>query len=321
MSERPFNVLSIDGGGIRGIIPAVVLTELERRTGRRVADLFDLIAGTSTGAILAAALTVRDDSGVLRWTPEELMDLYMSEGPEIFSQSLIDKVLNPLGLLDERYDDEALERTIGRYIGDARLAELATDVLLTAYDTEGRAPFFFKSHVAAGAPSWNHRVSDALRATVAAPTYFEPHLLTTATQRYSLVDGGVFANNPAMSAYAEADRIAAGRPVRMVSLGTGSLNRRYPYEDVKGWGVVEWVRPLIAVVFDGQSDAVTMQLDELLGERHHRFQIELNGASDDLDDVRPENLEALRRLGDALVEAETAQLDRVAEALMLSAGR
>lgn len=316
MSERPFNVLSIDGGGIRGIIPAVVLTELERRTGRRVADLFDLIAGTSTGGILAAALTVRDEAGGLRWTAEELIDLYVSEGPEIFSQSLIDKILNPLGLLDERYDDKALERAINRYIGDARLTELATDVLLTAYDTEGRTPFFFKSHVAAGAPSWNHRVSDAVRATVAAPTYFEPHLLTTAMQRYSLVDGGVFANNPAMSAYAEADRIAPGRPVRLVSLGTGSLNRCYPYEDVKGWGVVEWIRPLIAVVFDGQSDAVSTQLDELLAERHHRFQIELNGASDDLDDVRPENLEALRRLGQALVEGETAQLDRVVEALI-----
>jgi hypothetical protein len=129
------------------------------------------------------------------------------------------------------------------------------------------------------------------------------------------VDGGVFANNPAMSAYAEADRIAPDRPVRIVSLGTGSLNRRYPYEDVSGWGVVEWIRPLIAVVFDGQSDAVTMQLDELLDDRHHRFQIELNGASDDLDDVRPENLEALRRLGDALVEGETAELDRVVDAL------
>lgn len=319
MSERPFNVLSIDGGGIRGIIPAVVLAELERRTGRRVADLFDLIAGTSTGGILAAALTVRNEDGALRWTAEQLIDLYVSEGPEIFSRSLTDKILNPHGLLDELYDDEALERAIDRYIGEARLTDLATDVLLTAYDTEGRTPFFFKSHVAAGAPSWNHRVSDAVRATVAAPTYLEPHPLTTATRRYSLVDGGVFANNPAMSAYAEADRIAPGRPARIVSLGTGSLNRCYPYEDVKGWGVVEWIRPLIAVVFDGQSDAVTMQLDELLVERHHRFQIELNGASDDLDDVRPENIQALRRLGDALVEAETAQLDRVAEALMLSA--
>lgn len=321
MSERPFNVLSIDGGGIRGIIPAVVLTELERRTGRRVAELFDLIAGTSTGGILAAALTVRDEAGALRWTAGQLVDLYFSEGPEIFSRSLIDKVLNPLGLLDELYDDEALERAIDRYIGDARLAELATDLLLTAYDTEGRAPFFFKSHVATGAPSWNHRISDAVRATVAAPTYFAPHLLTTPTQRYSLVDGGVFANNPAMTAYAEADRIAPQRPARIVSLGTGSLNRRYPYEDVRGWGVVEWIRPLIAVVFDGQSDAVTMQLDELLVERHHRFQIELNGASDDLDDVRPENLEGLLRLGEALVERETAQLDRVVEALRLSAGR
>lgn len=315
MTPQPFHVLSIDGGGIRGIIPAVVLAELERRSDRRIAELFDLIAGTSTGGLLAGALTVRE-GGALRWRAEDLVDLYETEGPKVFSQTLTRKILTGLGLLEERYDDAALEAAIARYIGDARISELATDVLITAYDTEGRTPFYFKSHVAAGTPSWDHRVFDALRATTGAPTYFEPHALTADGRRFCLVDGGVFANNPAMTAYAEAARIAPGRPVRVVSLGTGSLNRPYRCPDVRGWGIVQWVRPLIDVVFDGQSEAVDTQLEELLGDRHHRFQIELIGASDDLDDVSEENLEDLQRLGHALVADATARLDELVEALL-----
>jgi len=315
--ERPFNILSIDGGGIRGIIPATVVAELERRTGRPIAELFDLIAGTSTGGMLAVALTVPGEGGALRWRAEELIDLYVEKGPAIFSRTFARRIVSGLGLLDERYDDTALEAALDRYVGDARLSELATDVLLTAYDTEARRPFLFASHVVAeGEPAWDHRARDAARATAAAPTYFEPLVLSARGERVCLVDGGVFANNPALSAYAEARRIAPGRPVRIVSLGTGALNRPLRCDALRGWGVLEWVRPLIAVVFDGQSDAVAGQLDQLLGDEHHRFQIELIGAKDELDDVSPENLAALQERGRSLVDGDSARLDGVAQALL-----
>lgn len=315
--ERPFDILSIDGGGIRGIIPATVLAELERRTGRRIAELFDLIAGTSTGGILAVALTVPGAGDALRWRAEELIDLYVEEGPEIFARTLGRRIASGLGLLDERYDDAALEAALDRYVGDARLSELRTDVLLTAYDTQARRPFLFASHVVAeGEPAWDHRARDAARATSAAPTYFEPLVLSARGERFCLVDGGVFANNPALCAYAEARRIAPERPVRIVSLGTGALNRPYRCEAVRGWGVLEWIRPLIDVVFDAQSDAVSSQLDQLLGDEHHRFQIELIGAQDELDDVSPQNLAALGERGRSLVEGDSARLDAVAQALL-----
>ena len=79
-------VLSIDGGGIRGLIPALVLAEIERRTGRRIAELFDLIAGTSTGGILASALTRRGADDRARYSAEELVELYVTEGPKIFDR-------------------------------------------------------------------------------------------------------------------------------------------------------------------------------------------------------------------------------------------
>src|SRR3954462_11298529 len=109
-------VLRIDGGGIRGLIPAIVLADIERRTGRRIAELFDLVAGTSTGGILACALTAPSeaDPAVPRFAAEQLAELYETEGPRIFSRSLLKRITSVEGLLDERYDDDGLERALDR---------------------------------------------------------------------------------------------------------------------------------------------------------------------------------------------------------------
>jgi patatin-like phospholipase/acyl hydrolase len=134
---------------------------------------------------------------------------------------------------------------------------------------------------------------------------------------YSLIDGGVFALNPAMCAYAELAATGRADEVDLVvSLGTGSHTRRLPFEDVRGWGQVEWARPLVDVVFDGLAQTVDFELGQLLGpERYVRLQIELTEASDDLDDAGDRNLEALRREGSRLVEERGADLERVAQAL------
>src|SRR3954453_664746 len=116
-------VLSIDGGGIRGLIPALVLAEIERRTGRPTADLFALIAGTSTGGILACGLTRPGPDGRPLHSAEALADLYRTEGPKIFDRSLRKKITSVGGLVDERYDDEALNAALATYLGDARLKD------------------------------------------------------------------------------------------------------------------------------------------------------------------------------------------------------
>jgi hypothetical protein len=151
----------------------------------------------------------------------------------------------------------------------------------------------------------------AARATSAAPTYFEPVLW----QGRSLVDGGVYATNPAMCAWAEAARLRSGEEHVVVSLGTGKQTRRIDHEDAKDWGQLEWVRPVIDVVFDGVSDTVEYQLEQLAGPRHHRFQVELTRASDALDDAAPENLARLQDHARELVEGASAALDDAVAAL------
>ena len=311
-------ILAIDGGGVRGLIPAVVLAEIERRTGRRIADLFDLIAGTSTGGILACALARPGEDGPA-FSAADLIGLYESEGPEIFHRSLLKRIKSVGGLTDERFDDSALNAALRRYLDGSRLSQTVTDLFITAYEIERREAFFFRSSRARVDPAYDFAVVDVARATAAAPTYFEPVRVSPVegSDSYALVDGGVFALNPAMTAYAELAAEGRADEVELVvSLGTGSHTRRLPFEEARGWGQLEWARPLIDVVFDGIAQTVDFELGKILGpERYIRLQTRLDQASDALDDAGDRNLEALRREGARLIEERSADIDRIAAAL------
>jgi patatin-like phospholipase/acyl hydrolase len=326
-------ILAIDGGGIRGIIPALVLTELEDRTGRRVADLFDLVAGTSTGGILAAALTRPADEnqsegerggeagGAARpkYTARDLLGLYEAEGPEIFDRSLLKRIRSVDGWLDERYDDGGLEAALRRYLDGTRLSDTLADVLITAYEIERREAFFFRSARARTDPTYDFRLAEACRATAAAPTYFEPARVTdlAGDRTYALVDGGVFATNPVLCAVADVARAGRLDEVELVlSLGTGSHTRPLPYARVRGWGALEWARSIVDVVFDGVADTTDFEAAQLLGpDRYVRLQTELRFASDDLDDASPRNMAALRQEGAQLLREDAAAVDALAERL------
>jgi patatin-like phospholipase/acyl hydrolase len=343
-------ILSIDGGGIRGIIPALFLAEIERLTERPACELFDLIAGTSTGGIIALGVTVpslEEPSADRRprWSAQDLAGLYASEGPKIFHRSLLRTIETVDGLLEEKYAATGLEAALERYLGGARLSEALTDVLIPSYDLQQHEPFFFKSFqprvrrgprprdsaVKSAVPSTpspptrDYPMTVVARATSAAPTYFEPdHLLASpaghAPSDYALTDGGTFANNPAMCAYAEALRNRPGAEVLVVSLGTGRLTKSISFEHAKHWGVVQWARPLLGVMMDGSSAAIDYQLDELLGQDagHFRFQTVLEGASDRLDDAAVSNIDGLRALAEASIEREQARLAKVCERLTTS---
>src|SRR5215218_460905 len=241
-------ILSIDGGGIRGIIAATVLREI--LGGRRAQDTFHLVAGTSTGGILACGLCRPDPL-----SPQDLIDLYVDHGSEIFTRSFL-KSLPGADLIDERYSAETLETHLHSQLGDTRLSDIrGVDLLVPSYaielpvprDTgETRAPMFFRSWQAAGdslppdasSTEYDFLLRDIARATSAAPTYFEPaDIRNVAGQRFGMIDGGVFANNPAMCALVAAWR-RYGHEHRyvVVSLGTGFLQRPIPLASAKSWG-------------------------------------------------------------------------------------
>jgi patatin-like phospholipase/acyl hydrolase len=302
-------VLSIDGGGIRGLIPALVLCEIEQRTGRRIAECFDFIAGTSTGGILACALSLPGKDGRPRYAASEVVGLYETEGPKIFSRSLLKRIFSAQGFVDERYEDAELDAALERYLGDARLSDALVPIMVTAYDIHGRFAFFFRSARAAQDPAYDFPMVDVARATSAAPTYFEPHEVTdvAGARTYPLVDGGVFATNPAACAYADLD----GEMTLLASLGTGAFTRRYSFDDARWWGQLQWARPALDIVFDGQAETTQFLLGRLLGDRYLRLQCDLDAASDDMDDASPENLARLREAATELIARESDAIDRL----------
>lgn len=324
--NRPFRILSIDGGGIRGLIPALVLAELERQTGRPIADCFDLIAGTSTGGILALGLTVPGEGGGLRYQAQDLANLYLKEGSRIFDESLGRHLTNPMGLRVAKYPPSGIEAVLTEYFGETRLREALTEVLVTAYDIEQRDAFFYRRRRALEDARYDVPMRVAARATSAAPTYFEPALVLWPDGRDVLVDGGVFANNPAMCAYAEAWRTLAetgltADDILLVSLGTGLYAEPLSYEAAKGWGVAGWAKPVLEVIFDGVADTVDYQLRQLLPARadglprYHRFQASLNAELSAMDDTSPAHLEGLRRAAEGILQNQAAEIEALARRL------
>lgn len=333
-------ILSIDGGGIRGLIPAMLLQEIEKRLKARGADkplcgYFDLIAGTSTGGIIAAGLTApaSDDSGRPAIDPEGLVALYRDEGAQIFSRSIFRRlregVFNWRSWSQEKYDAQHLEGLLQDKLGTARVSQALTNVLITTYDIEAR-----KTVVIKGGPDLNDESRDyyfwqAARATSAAPTYFEPARVENLgdNSKHTLVDGGVFANDPSMCAYVESRKIGADPDdILFLALGTGYQNRPFEFEDAKDWGPVNWINPvlgapIISILMHGQAHSTSHQLNVLLNDmagrqQYYRVDQKLEKANDDMDDASNTNLTALTQMAQDMIKVHDRLLNEVVAQLM-----
>ena len=302
-------VLSIDGGGIRGIIPAIILGKLQKRLARNLYEVFDLIAGTSTGGIIALGIGTRGNNGQ-PYTPDELLNLYVENGPVIFKKNFLTPEKE---LLFPKYSPDALEKVLAEFFQDTEFKTALTPLLISSYDLQSQLPFFFKSHQITAKPNYNWPVTSIARATSAAPTYFPPLHLTRGAEDYALVDGGVFVNNPAMAAYAEARHLYPdSTQFVVVSVGTGDRQDSISYAQAKEWGLLGWAKQIVPVFMDSVSEAVDYQLSQIPGCTYHRLQAShLQAAENDMDDVAPENLVNLQETAKEYVATHSAELDKI----------
>ncbi len=297
-------ILSIDGGGIRGLIPVLLLTEIEARlnqSSKSIHDVFDLYAGTSTGGIIALGLAKPLQL-------DKLLEMYKGKAAKkIFKKDFLSYIIpDNLRLFeDEKYSSKGINSVLKSIFGETEtLGNLKQNVLITAYDTEKtKATFFthfnnFADSEYKDIPIWN-----IARATSAAPTYFEPHCFTTNHHGrnivYTCVDGGMVANNPAMCAYIEAKKQWPDEKIIVVSIGTGTLKQNTPFEDIKDLNRIGWLPKIFSIFFDGMNDTVDYQLDKILAknQEYFRFQIDLTEKdSDQLDNTNYRNINYLENL-------------------------
>jgi uncharacterized protein len=309
-SSKSIKVLAIDGGGIRGIIPAVILSALQARLRQDLWRHFDLIAGTSTGGIIALGIGTRCRNGQ-PYAPDELIDLYVKNGPAIFRKFPVWTWLRQF--LRPKYPPVAIEEALKTFFKDTRFASAVTPLLVSSYDLQSQLPFFFKSHRIASDPAYDWPVRSIARATSAAPTFFPPLHLSTGQENYTLVDGGVFVNNPSVAAYAEARWLyPEATNFLVVSVGTGDRQDRITYAQAKNWGLVGWARQIVPVLMDSVSEAVDYELKSFPGCDYFRLQPEnLPQPCAAMDNVSQANLEALQTIAEKYVESNSATLDQV----------
>lgn len=258
-------VLSIDGGGVRGVLPASFLATVEEQVEGTVLDYFDLIVGTSTGGIIALGL----GAGL---PPAQIRDFYLERGPRIFPSTgrLLRKAR---GLATARYDEKQLRAELEDVLGERRIGESKTRLVIPSMDvTSGKVHLWKTAHHTRFVQDYQLRMVDAAMATAAAPTYFRPFLTDAGTP---LVDGGVFANNPAGLAAVEAVGVL-GWPrdeIAILSLGCGAeaLDIR-----TRGWwrsGLVGFAPKVVDVFMTAQSDASCGSAIHLISDRKNFLRI------------------------------------------------
>lgn len=334
-------ILSIDGGGIRGIIPAQILVALEEKIQKksnnpeaRIASYFDFFAGSSTGGILIALLLCPDeiDSQKPKFSAKEALDLYETFGNKIFNISFLSKFFNYKSLFTEKYPAKPLENILDHYFGDARLSELLKPCLITAYNIQERKAHFFASHdYSKKGDCSDFYLRELCRATSAAPTYFEAAFLRSIGGfKYALIDGGIFANNPALCAYSEV-RNSIGDPVArdmfILSLGTGSENKSYLYKKAKRWGALGWIKPSIDIMMSAASETTDYHLVRMFsagGNQGNYCRIQpknLRGADPEMDHADDRNVQALMDLGFRTAYDNSDELDTIVERIILEKDR
>jgi len=251
--------------------------------------------GTSTGGIVVAGLCRKDKP---QYSANDLVEFYREYGPYIFKSSFFRRsILSWFNCAQYSYKNS--ESVLDKYFGDDTLQKTLSNSLITSYDIHNNCPFFFKS--------WREdrnfvKLKDALRATTAAPTYFIPkHLKINQIDRV-LVDGVVFANNPAACAYASGKRLFPNDDILLLSIGTGRTDRSIKYANSRRFGKIGWIKPLLHVMFSSSLDAINYKLDQVIADKYIRIQSQLKIASSDMDNITSKNIKSLQEEANAMIE-------------------
>jgi len=315
--NKPYRVLSIDGGGVRGIIPARILQELEHITGQPICELFDLIVGTSTGGLIALALTTPNSHQKPQYSAADILQIYLTKAAKIFPQSLWRKISTGGGLWGAKYDRASYDRILAEIFGDLCLSQTLKPVAIPAYSLDDAAPHFFTS-LTAQSSGIDFYLKDIAAATSAAPTYFPPKSFQDSQgQNYCEADGGIYANNPEALAVYQAFKLNPSlrrSNIYLLSIGTGRLRLSQNSKMLVNAGVVGWVikANLIDVIMNADSAWYDTEVSNLYPATH-RLQVTLAPNLGVMDNTEPLHLQALVKVAETYLRDNGALWQKICQ--------
>jgi patatin-like phospholipase/acyl hydrolase len=337
-TTRKHVILSIDGGGVRGVIPARILQEIEERIKLPIYEVVDTISGNSTGGIIALGLVTPDKSGTkAKYRAVDLVTLYRERSRDIFSKSLWHRVKTGFGTWGTKYEREALDKILDEQFGLNTLSNTLKNTLIFSYSLDFREGHLWSSAIAKTQPKKDFYLKDIAAATSAAPTYFVPARISNTQNNYCYklvneskqevivptcieADGGIFANNPAIMTVAfllEQNPALNRENLILISLGTGQVRRKSDQISLHQGGILNWL--IDANVIDLILNA-TAEVSEwtaiALGIPTYRIQVFLDPKDEQLDDATPENIKTLLDKTEDYIKNNNEQINKICDLLL-----
>ncbi len=321
-------ILSIDGGGIRGIIPAKILAEIERLTQKPIAQLFDIMVGTSTGGIIVQALNTPKEAGsdTPKYTAAELQTMHTERGDRIFGTRYRNR-FSAGGMLRPRYSAKGLQSLTRELFGQTKLSEALGNIVITGFEIERDIPMLFKSHIAKEESSHDFMMHDVAVATASAPTYFKPKRLKNMSgTMYTVIDGGVIINSPDIIGLTEAWRLFPDAvDFRVLSIGTGRPIRSATYRRMKNKGAIGWGKQLFNITISGASTLHHQLMAHVLpteisgglsNKRYFRLQPTITSGASEMDDISAENVRTLIYAAEDVLRKNNAEIQSLVDLIL-----
>lgn len=320
----PARILCLDGGGVKGVIVAKILEEIEERTGRKIYELFDVIAGTSAGGIITLGLTMPNprDTDEAKYSARDLINIFKNEGMRIFPNSLSRKIMTLGGLLGAKHSGQGVRAVTREYFGDALISKSMTNVLVTAFDAKANKIKMFTNLAAENDRDEEYYMRDVATATSAAPVFLPAAKIKNIKGEEGVfIDGGVGANNPTALALSYARSLKLDvHNATIVSIGTGNPVKVNTSSDFDNAGLVNWGPRLIDVMFTANSSATHSAMESAYSSKnngnYYRIQTVLREEDATMDDASPVHMEALLTSAKQTISNQSKTIDTICEELL-----
>lgn len=323
-------ILTIDGGGVRGIIPAVILEKIEQTSQERIANLFDFMFGVSTGTILISFMATPDAHGNPKYSAEQITKIYKQKANEIFAAKLFHQIITLGGLIGSKYSTDGIKNLGNTYFSGVKLSQLLSHVVLFGFDARNKGVVGFSNWEKGGGQMPYYDVKNVLSGTIAIMSFFPSKSLydEQGKVRHEVIDASLVLNNPTAVAFLYAQRVCPNAShYLVVSLGTGA----YPTVDLDHppkWGLIHWLPDIIRTTIEGESmtaNAMTIRMATLLNAKDDGtglpkllfIRINPSVPEDQASpiDPSPSHLEALQKIATQYVEKNQPMLNCLANVL------